>query len=123
MIQSEGVPAGVVINPATPVSLLEDVLGLADYALVMSVNPGFGAQRFIPGALDKVRELDRRRKELGLDFHIEIDGGVTAENLPDVVHAGCDWVVTGNSVFNTPDAAAAVARLREIAQNATAVRV
>lgn len=123
MIQSEGVPAGVVINPATPVSLLENVLGLADYVLIMSVNPGFGAQRFIPAALDKVRALDRRRKELGLDFHIEIDGGVTAENLPDVVRAGCDWVVTGTSVFNTPDPAAAVACMREIAQNATAVRV
>jgi ribulose-phosphate 3-epimerase len=122
-IQSEGVPAGVAINPATPVSLLEDVLELADYVLIMSVNPGFGAQRFIPRALDKVRALDRRRKELGLDFHIEIDGGVTMENLPDVVHAGCDWVVMGNSVFNTPDPAAAVARMREIAQNATAVRV
>jgi ribulose-phosphate 3-epimerase len=122
-IQSEGVPAGVVINPATPVAALEEVLGLADYVLVMSVNPGFGAQRFIPRALEKVRELDRRRRELGLGFHIEIDGGVNAENLPEIVRAGCDWVVTGTSIFGQPDPAAAVARMREIAQNATAVRV
>jgi ribulose-phosphate 3-epimerase len=122
-IQSEGVPAGVVMNPATPVAALEEVLGLADYVLVMSVNPGFGAQRFIPRTLEKVRALDRRRRDLGLGFHIEIDGGVTGENLPDIVRAGCDWVVTGTSVFGQPDPAAAVARLREVARNATAMRV
>jgi ribulose-phosphate 3-epimerase len=122
-IQSEGALAGVVLNPATPVSLLEDVLGLVDYVLVMSVNPGFGGQQFIPRALDKVRALERRRRELGLKFAIEIDGGVTLDNLGDVVRAGCDWVVSGASIFRTPDPAATVARMREIADNATAVRV
>ena len=122
-IQSEGAQAGVVLNPATPVSLLEDVLGLADYVLIMSVNPGFGGQQFIPRALDKVRALDRRRRELGLKFAIEIDGGVNLDNLAEVVRAGCDWVVSGASIFRTPDPAATVARMREIADNATAVRV
>ena len=122
-IQSEGIPAGVVLNPSTPVAMLDDVLGLVDYVLVMSVNPGFGGQQFIPHALDKVRALDRRRKELGLNFAIEIDGGVNLENLADVVRAGCDWVVSGASIFKSPDPAATVARMREIALNATSVRV
>ncbi len=122
-IQSEGIPAGVVLNPSTPVAVLEDVLGLVDYVLIMSVNPGFGGQRFIPRALDKIRALAQRRKELGLNFAIEIDGGVNEENLADIVHAGCDWIVSGASIFKTPDPAATVARMRQIAQDATAVRV
>lgn len=122
-IQSEGVSAGVVINPATPVSLLEDVLGLVDYVLVMSVNPGFGGQQFIARSLDKIRQLERRRKELGLNFAIEIDGGVTLDNLAEIVRAGCDWVVSGASIFHSPDAAATVAQMREIAQTAAPVRV
>jgi len=122
-IQSEGIPAGVVLNPATPVSALEDVLGLADYVLIMSVNPGFGGQRFIPHALDKIRALDRRRRELGLNFAIEIDGGVNRENVADIVRAGCDWLVSGASVFRSADPAATVAEMRSMAQNATASRV
>jgi ribulose-phosphate 3-epimerase len=122
-IQSEGIPAGVVLNPSTPVAMLDDVLGLVDYVLIMSVNPGFGGQQFIPYALDKIRALDRRRKELGLKFAIEIDGGVNLENLADVVRAGCDWVVSGASIFKSPDPAATVAKMREIAHSATAVRV
>jgi ribulose-phosphate 3-epimerase len=118
-IQSEGVPAGVVLNPATPVGMLEDVLGLVDYVLIMSVNPGFGGQRFIPRALDKIRELDRRRRELGLKFAIEIDGGVTTENVAEIVRAGCDWVVSGASIFRSPDPAETVRRMREIAHAAT----
>jgi ribulose-phosphate 3-epimerase len=123
MIQSEGARAGVVLNPATPVSLLEDVLGAADYVLIMSVNPGFGGQQFIPRALDKVRRLDQVRRDLRLLFPIEIDGGISKENLADVVRAGCDWVVTGSSVFHTPDPAATVAEMRQIASEASAVRV
>lgn len=122
-IQEEGVPAGVVINPATPVWMLEDVLGLADYVLVMSVNPGFGGQQFIPRSLEKVRALERRRKESGLKFAIEIDGGVTTENLGEVVRAGVDWVVSGASIFHSPDPAATVAQMREIARAAEVVRV
>lgn len=122
-IRSLGALAGVVLNPATPVSTLEDVFGLIDYVLIMSVNPGFGGQQFIPRALDKIRALSRRRKELGLNFAIEIDGGVTTGNVADIVRAGCDWVVSGASIFRTPDPAVTVAEMREVAQNATAVRV
>ena len=81
LIQSEGALAGVVLNPATPVAALEDVLDLVDYVLIMSVNPGFGGQHFIPRALDKVRELNQKRQERRLQFPIEIDGGITLENL------------------------------------------
>src|SRR2546425_1137702 len=123
MIQSEGALAGVVLNPATPVALLDDVLEVADYVLIMSVNPGFGGQQFIPHALHKVRELDRKRRELRIELPIEIDGGITLENLADVVRAGCDWIVTGSSVFHTPDPAAAVSEMRQVALDATAVRV
>jgi len=123
MIQSEGALAGVVLNPATPVATLDEILDVADYVLVMSVNPGFGGQQFIPRALDKVRELSRTRQERRLQFSIEIDGGITLDNLPDVVRAGCDWIVTGSSVFHTSDPAATVAEMRQIAQEATAVRV
>jgi len=123
LIQSEGARAGVVLNPATPVSVLEDVLELADFVLIMSVNPGFGGQQFIPHALEKVRRLARSRRELGLALPIEIDGGITKENLADAVRAGCDWIVTGSSIFHTPDAAATVAEMRQIAADATAIRV
>jgi ribulose-phosphate 3-epimerase len=121
-IQRAGARAGVVINPATPVAALDEVLGLADYVLVMSVNPGFGGQKFIPYALDKVRRLDTIRRERRLGFHIEIDGGIDKENIGDVVRAGCDWVVTGSSVFHTPDPTAAVTELREAAALAFTVR-
>ena len=83
--KSQGARAGVVLNPATPVSVLEDVLDLADYVLVMSVNPGFGGQQFIPNALNKIRRLDRMRKERRLSFAIEIDGGVSADNIEEIV--------------------------------------
>jgi ribulose-phosphate 3-epimerase len=123
MIQSEGALAGVVLNPATPVAMLDEILDVADYVLIMSVNPGFGGQQFIPRALDKVRELSRIRQERRLQFSIEIDGGITLHNLSDVVRAGCDWIVTGSSVFHTPDPAATVAEMRQVVQEATAVRV
>lgn len=122
-IQEEGAQAGVVLNPATPVATIEEVLDLADYVLLMSVNPGFGGQRFIPRSLDKIRALARRRNELGRKFAIELDGGVTDENLGDIVRAGCDWIVSGAHIFGSPDPAATVARMREIARNAMAIRV
>ena len=115
--------AGVVLNPATPVSLLEDVLELADYVLIMSVNPGFGGQQFIPHALEKVRRLDRMRRDARLALPIEIDGGVHRENLAEVVRAGCDWIVTGSAVFHSPDPEAMVREMREIASNSSAIRV
>lgn len=123
MIQSEGALAGVVINPSTPVSLLEDVLDVADYVLVMSVNPGFGGQKFIPNALRKVQALARRRQELGLHFRIEIDGGIALNNVADAALAGCDWIVTGSSIFHTPDPEAAFRDLQQSARDALLVRV
>ena len=123
MIRSAGAMAGVVLNPATPVSVLEDVLEVADYVLLMSVNPGFGGQKLIPYVLEKVRKLAHLRQEKRLAFPIEIDGGVHAGNLAEVVQAGCDWIVTGSAVFHSADAEATVREMREIASNATAIRV
>jgi len=123
MIHSEGAKAGVVINPATPVAMLDEVLDIADYVLVMSVNPGFGGQQFIPNALHKVRQLVARRRERGLHFSIEIDGGVTRENLGKIVDAGAEWVVAGSSIFHTVNPPAAFEEMRRIARDATAVRV
>jgi ribulose-phosphate 3-epimerase len=123
LIHEEGAKAGVVINPATTTALLEDVLAIADYVLVMSVNPGFGGQRFIQHSLEKVRQLHRYRRQRDLHFAIEIDGGVSAHNIADVVRAGVDWVVAGTSVFGTPDPVAAVQELQQIAAEAELVRV
>jgi ribulose-phosphate 3-epimerase len=123
MIRNEGAMAGVVLNPATPVSVLEDVLEVADYVLLMSVNPGFGGQKLIPYVLEKVRKLDSMRREKRLALPIEIDGGVHRDNLAEVVRAGCDWIVTGSAIFHSPDPEAAVREMRDIAANATAIRV
>jgi ribulose-phosphate 3-epimerase len=122
-IQSEGALAGVVLNPSTPITMLEDVIETADYVLIMSVNPGFGGQRFIPGALGKVRGLAAKRRELGLKLPIEIDGGVTLENLPEVIRAGVDWVVTGAAIFLAPDPASRTMEMRRVAEEAAAVRI
>jgi ribulose-phosphate 3-epimerase len=123
MIQSEGAKAGVVINPATPVAMLDEVLDVADYVLVMSVNPGFGGQRFIPNALEKVRQLTLKKRERGLQLPIEIDGGVGKENVVDVVHAGVEWIVAGSSIFHTVNPTAAFEEMRQLARNGAAVRV
>jgi ribulose-phosphate 3-epimerase len=123
LIQSLGAKAGVVINPATPVSVLEDILYLVDYVLVMSVNPGFEAQQFIPNALKKIRRLDTIRREQRLNFAIEIDGGVSAGNVAEIVRAGCDWLVAGSAVFHSGDPAAAVKEMQQIANSAHAVAV
>jgi len=122
-IQSLGARAGVVLNPATPVSLLEDILDVADYVLIMSVNPGFGGQQFIPNALKKIRRLDQIRRERGLPFRIEIDGGVNRDNVEAIVRAGCDWLVAGSSIFHSDDSASAVRDLQQAAAGALAIRV
>jgi ribulose-phosphate 3-epimerase len=123
MIQAEGARAGVVLNPATPVSTLDDVLDVLDFVLVMSVNPGFEAQRFIPNTLNKVRALAEKRQERRLQFAIEIDGGVSVDNVGDVVRAGCDWIVVGSAVFHSGDPAAAVAKLQQAGRDARSVSV
>lgn len=123
MIQGEGALAGVVINPATPVSTLEDVLHLVDYVLIMSVNPGFGGQKFIEHSLTKVRALSARKRQLGLQFPIEIDGGITLDNVAGAIRAGCEWIVTGSSIFHTADPGKAAGEMRRAAEEAMAVRV
>ncbi|MGA2270617.1 MAG: ribulose-phosphate 3-epimerase [Bryobacteraceae bacterium] len=123
LIRNAGALAGVVLNPSTPVSVLEDILGMADYVLLMSVNPGFGGQKLIPYVLDKARKLDRMRREKKLALPIEIDGGVDRENLAEVVRSGCDWIVTGSAIFHSPDPEATVREMREIAASATGVNV
>ncbi|HYA18677.1 MAG TPA: ribulose-phosphate 3-epimerase [Bryobacteraceae bacterium] len=123
MIQSKGALAGVVINPATPVGALEDILYLADYVLVMSVNPGFEGQQFIPNAIEKIRRLDRVRREQRMNFAIEIDGGVSTGNVGEIVRAGCDWLVAGSAVFHSGDPAATVKEMQQIANVATSVAV
>lgn len=123
MIRHEGALAGVVLNPGTPVSTLNEVLDLVDQVLIMSVNPGFGGQHFIPNALKKVQALAWRRKELGLNFVIEIDGGVELHNAGDIVRSGCDWLVAGTSVFHTPDPAQAFIEMQRTAREAALVKV
>jgi ribulose-phosphate 3-epimerase len=123
MIQAEGAKAGVVLNPSTPVTTLVDVLDVADFVLIMSVNPGFGGQRFIANALRKVRTLDAWRRERGLHLPIEIDGGISLENLGDAVRAGVDWVVAGSLVFHSDDPEATVREMQRIAHDALSVRV
>jgi len=123
LIHGEGAKAGVVLNPATPISTLSEVLELVDQVLIMSVNPGAGGQSFIPYALRKVQALAWRRKELGLNFLIEIDGGVGLENAADITRAGCDWLVAGSSVFHTPDSGQAFLDLQKAAREGTLVRV
>ncbi len=98
-IRSHGIKAGVSINPATSVCMIQEVLSDVDMVLVMSVNPGFGGQKFIPSALDKIRELDSIRKQRELGFAIEIDGGAGADNIDEILAAGTDIVVAGSSVF------------------------
>ena len=114
-IRNKGALAGVVINPATPISALEEALPFADYVLVMSVNPGFGGQKFVPGTLDKVRRLKRMIDERGLKTRIEIDGGIDKTNIADVVAAGAEIIVAGTAVFGAGDPAAGVRELREAA--------
>jgi ribulose-phosphate 3-epimerase len=123
LIQSLGAKAGVVLNPATPLNTLEYVIDVADFVLLMTVNPGFGGQEFIPQMVRKIRELDRWKKELGLPLPVEIDGGVSAENLAGLVRAGVDWAVAGSEVFHSPDPTAKVTELRRIAVDALSVRV
>ena len=111
-IRSAGAQAGVVLNPATPVSAIEEALQFVNYVLVMSVNPGFGGQKFIPQSLDKVKRLRQLIVDRQLDVRIEIDGGVDRTNIESVVAAGAEIIVAGSAIFGTADAEAAVKELR-----------
>jgi ribulose-phosphate 3-epimerase len=103
LIESHGCKPAVVINPATPVHTLDEVLDMVHHVLVMSVNPGFGGQKFIPGTLHKIKTLVEVRESLGLSFRIEVDGGVSLETVGDVVRAGAELLVAGNAVFSKGD--------------------
>ncbi len=123
LIRSHGAQVGVVINPATPVQTLEEVLGIVDYVLVMSVNPGFGGQKFIPFALDKVRKLVAMRSARRANFRIEIDGGISTDTIADAVRAGVEVLVAGNAVFGKGNPTENTQRLLKLATEATLQRV
>jgi ribulose-phosphate 3-epimerase len=122
LIASHGCKPGVVLNPATPVETLTEVLDLVHHVLVMSVNPGFGGQKFIPNSLNKIAALARMRAERKLDFRIEVDGGVDLETVTDIVKAGAELLVAGNAVFGHGDIRFNATKLLEAARAATLAR-
>jgi ribulose-phosphate 3-epimerase len=112
LIKSHGCQAGLVLNPATPVEVLDWVLEDLDLVLVMSVNPGFGGQAFIPSALEKLRAVRKRIDATGKPIRLEIDGGVKADNIGQIAAAGADTFVAGSAIFNAPDYAETIGRMR-----------
>lgn len=122
-IQELGAQAGVVLNPMTPLSTIEHAIDVADFVLLMTVNPGFGGQKFIPWMRDKIRALDQIRRQRGMNLPIEIDGGATEDNVAELVQCGAEWIVAGSSVFAREDPAAAVAALAKAANAGREVRV
>ena len=119
LIKSLGKQAGVSLNPATPVETLDVILDELDLVLVMSVNPGFGGQAFIPSALDKIRALRQRITQRGLATELQVDGGIKVDNIREVVAAGADVLVAGSAVFHANDYAATITALRERAVSTT----
>ncbi len=113
-IKALGMKAGVAVNPHTPVSDLSDILHDIDLVCLMSVNPGFGGQKFIPYTIDKIRQLRKMIDERGLQVHIEIDGGVTVENAASIIAAGADVLVAGNTVFKSADPTSTIAQLKKL---------
>ena len=113
-IKSLGMQAGVALNPHTPVEALKEVLPDIDVVLIMSVNPGFGGQKFIPNTLNKISTLRRMIDEKGLATKIEIDGGVTLQNAPDIIKSGAHVLVAGNTVFKSKDPKDTIAQLKKI---------
>ncbi|MGB7846050.1 MAG: ribulose-phosphate 3-epimerase [Candidatus Acidiferrum sp.] len=122
LIASHDCKPGVVLNPATPVETLTEVLDLVHHVLVMSVNPGFGGQKFIPNSLNKIAALARMRAERKLDFRVEVDGGVDLETVTDIVKAGAELLVAGNAVFGHGDIRANASKLLEAGRAATLAR-
>ena len=112
-IKSHGIKAGVALNPATPIDTIKYVLQDVDMVLLMSVNPGFGGQSYIPVVTEKIKELKALIDEMGLDIDIEVDGGVKPSNISEVVNAGANVIVAGSAIFNTDDIDEAVKSLRE----------
>src|SRR5580700_2357820 len=123
MIREHGAEAGAAINPATPVMMLSEVLDKLDTVLVMSVNPGFGGQKFIRGALEKIRQLNQWRSRYNASFRIEVDGGVDLENVAELAQAGANTFVAGTSIFHASDPAGATRQLRKLASEAPSQKV
>jgi ribulose-phosphate 3-epimerase len=123
LIRSHGAQVGVVINPATPEQALAEVLDIVDYVLVMSVNPGFGGQKFIPGVVHKIRRLAEWRAQRGLGYRIEVDGGIDLETVGEVVRAGAEILVAGNAVFGKGDPTINAQKLLKAATEATLLKV
>jgi len=123
LIESHGCKPAVVLNPATPVHMVDEVLEMVHHVLVMSVNPGFGGQKFIPGALHKIKTLAEVRAELGLSYRIEVDGGVALDTVGDVVRAGADLLVAGNAVFGRGDIRENARKLLQAARSAAFTHV
>ncbi|CAO3308203.1 ribulose-phosphate 3-epimerase [Pseudomonas asiatica] len=113
LIRDSGCKSGLAFNPATPLDCLRYVMDKVDMILLMSVNPGFGGQTFIPGTLDKLREVRRLIDESGRPVRLEIDGGVKLDNIAEIASAGADTFVAGSAIFNTPDYRATINRMRE----------
>jgi ribulose-phosphate 3-epimerase len=112
-IRAAGAQAGIAINPGTSLSAIEECLKFADYVLLMSVNPGFGGQKFIPESLDRLRRLRRMIAERGLKTRIEIDGGIDADNIAEIAAAGAEIIVSGSAIFGADDPGVALRQLRE----------
>jgi len=123
LVKNHGLQVGVVINPATPVGMLSEVLDIVDYVLVMSVNPGFGAQPFIPNSLHKLSKLRSLREERNLNYRIEVDGGVALDTVGRVVRAGAEILVAGNAVFSHGDPKINAENLLKTALEATMQKV
>lgn len=118
LIAQHGMQPAVVVNPATRVDLLIEILPMVHHVLIMSVNPGFGGQKFIPFSLDKIRQLAEMRNELGLNFRIEVDGGVAHDTIGSVVEAGADLLVAGSAVFDSGHPEKEARTLLKLAQEA-----
>jgi ribulose-phosphate 3-epimerase len=118
MIWDHGAEAGAAINPATPVAMLSDVMSKLDTVLVMSVNPGFGGQKFIPNAYEKIRQLAAMRTRYNASFRIEVDGGVDVENIAELARAGVNTFVAGTSIYSAADPVAATRQLKQLATQA-----
>lgn len=113
LIKEHGCQAGLVFNPATPLHYLDHVIDKLDVILLMSVNPGFGGQSFIPATLDKLRQVRQRIQDSGRDIRLEVDGGVKVDNIRQIAEAGADMFVAGSAIFDQPDYAAVIARMRQ----------
>jgi ribulose-phosphate 3-epimerase len=117
LIKSYGIKAGVAINPATPIAVVEDIITDLDMVLIMSVNPGFGGQKFIKGSLDKIRKVKELSKNKGIEIDIQVDGGINLNNINEVASAGANVIVAGSAIFNSSDIQYTIAEMKRICGN------